>query len=101
MKQIKFTQAKKTFSMICRVEIDIKAKPETIWALLTDAKGFPDWNSTVSAIDGNIREGERIRIHVPGTSRTFKPRVSGVVANKRMTWSDGLALSFKDPAVSN
>ena len=81
--------------MVCRVEINIQARAEEIWTLLTDAKGFPGWNSTVSAIDGNIREGERIRIHVPGTSRIFKPKVSDVVDNRSMTWSDGLSFLFK------
>jgi len=94
-KQIEFAQVKNTFSMICRVEVTIHAKAENIWNLLTDAKGFSRWNSTVSAIDGNIREGERIVIHVPGTHRTFKPKVSNVVTNERMTWSNGLAPIFK------
>jgi hypothetical protein len=94
-KQIEFTQVKNTFWMICRVEINIHAKAENIWNLLTDAKGFSRWNSTVTAIDGNISEGERIIIHVPGTDRTFKPKVSCVVTNERMTWSNGLAPIFK------
>lgn len=95
MQEIEFAQAKKTFSMTCRVKINIDAKAENIWNLLTDAKRFSSWNSTVSAIDGNIREGERIRIHVPGTSRTFKPKISRVIANKCMTWSNGVASIFK------
>ena len=95
MKEIAFTQVKKTFSMVCRVEINIQAKAEVIWSLLTNAKDFPNWNSTVSRIEGQIREGQRLRIHVPGTNRTFKPRVLDVVENKRMTWSDGFAPIFK------
>jgi uncharacterized protein YndB with AHSA1/START domain len=88
-KEIEFAQVKNTFWMTCRVETKIHAKAENIWKLLTDAKRFSRWNSTVSAIDGNIQEGERIRIHVPGTNRTFKPKVSGVVVNKSMMWSNG------------
>jgi hypothetical protein len=95
MKTTRFIQEKKTFSMVCRVEIDIQAEAEIIWTILTDAKGFPRWNSTVNGIDGNIREGERIQIHVPGTHRTFRPKVLDVVANKRMIWSNGLAMIFK------
>lgn len=55
----------------------------------------PRWNSTVSGIDGEIREGARLRLHVPGTDRTFTPTVSGVVAPERMTWTGGLAPVFK------
>ncbi|HEY6978378.1 MAG TPA: SRPBCC domain-containing protein [Chitinophagaceae bacterium] len=95
MKEAKFTQIENTFSMVCRVEINIHANADVIWTLLTDAKNFPRWNSTISGIDGQIREGERLRIHVPGTNRTFKPRVLDVVANNSMTWSDGFAPIFK------
>jgi hypothetical protein len=95
MKEIESELVKNTFSMTCRVEARIAANVETIWALLTEAKGFSRWNSTVTAIDGNIREGERIRIHVPGSDRTFTPRVSGVEINKHMTWSNGVAPLFK------
>jgi len=94
-REIEYSQVKNIFSMTCRVEVAIHAKAENIWRLLTNAKGFSNWNSTVTAIDGEIREGQRIRIHVPGTARTFKPKVSGVVANKMMTWSDGVPSIFK------
>jgi hypothetical protein len=93
--EIEFAQVKRTFAMTCRVETEIQAKAENIWNLLTDAKGFSGWNSTVSSIEGNIKDGERICIHVPGTNRTFKPKVSGVVVNKFMTWSNGLAPIFR------
>ena len=81
--------------MLCGVEINIRASTETIWRLLTDAPGYPRWNSTVSRIEGRIREGERLRLHVPGTDRTFTPRVSGLVARESMTWTGGIAPIFK------
>ena len=81
--------------MTCAVEVNIRASVEIVWSLLTDAQGFSRWNSTVSAIEGHIREGERLRLHVPGTNRTFTPKVSGIVPARRMIWSDGLAPIFK------
>lgn len=95
MNAVEYTEAKKPLSMICRVKAEIHAKPEVIWQLLTDAGGFPRWNSTITGIDGEIKEGERIRIHVPGTRRTFTPRVTDVENNRRMTWSDGIAGIFR------
>ena len=83
------------FSMSCRVEATINADPATIWGLLTDARDFPRWNSTVTRIEGQIREGERLRVHAPGTDRTFKPRVSGVVPYRRMAWIGGFAPLMK------
>ncbi len=72
----------------------IQAGAETVWKLLTDVEGFRRWNSTVTGVEGQIREGERLRLHVPGTSRTFAPKVSDVVADQRMTWSGGVAPLF-------
>jgi hypothetical protein len=95
MNSPKFGQTNSAFTMTCAVEVNIRATPEIVWSLLTDAIGFPRWNSTVTAIDGQIREGERLRLHVPGTDRTFTPRVSGVVPTRRMTWSNGFNPVFK------
>jgi len=88
-------QTRRTFSLVCRVEVSIQSAPARIWLLLTDATAFHRWNSTVTAIDGEIRDGQRIRIHVPGTSRTFTPQISNVVADTRMTWSAGFAPLFR------
>jgi hypothetical protein len=81
--------------MTCRVAINIRANAERIWNLLTDAQGFPRWNSTVTSVEGEIREGQRIVVRVPGTDRKFTPKVSGVVPNQRMIWTGGFAPMFK------
>jgi hypothetical protein len=91
----KITQTRGTFSLMCRVEINILATPHRIWILLTDTPGFPRWNSTVTGIEGEIRKGGKLRLHVPGTDRAFTPTVSGFVANERMTWSGGFAPMFR------
>lgn len=88
------TQTHNTFSMVCRVEVNIRATAERIWSLLTDAKDFSRWNSTVTSIEGQIREGERLRVRVPGSDRIFTPAVSDVVPNERMTWTGGFAPVF-------
>jgi hypothetical protein len=91
----KVTQSGSAFAMSCAVQINIAAKAEAIWGLLTDAKDFPRWNSTVSSIEGEIREGVTLKLRVPNQDRTFSPKVSDVVANQRMTWSDGFAPMFR------
>ena len=65
-----------------------------IWQILTDAEGFPRWNSTVTRIEGRIAEGEKLRVHVPGTERTFAPKVSEAICGDRMTWAGGVPLLF-------
>ena len=95
MSASRFTRRSSPFSMTCAIEVAIRATPEVVWILLTDATRFPHWNSTVTRIEGRIREGSRIRIHVPGTRRTFTPTVSEVVTAQRMTWSDGIGPVFR------
>jgi len=95
MSHPRFTQTNHVAAMTCRVQANIEASADVIWSLLTDADDFPRWNSTIARIEGRIAEGERLRLHVPGTTRTFTPRVSGVVPGRRMIWSDGVAPLFK------
>jgi len=95
MSEPQITKTKSAFSLSCRVEVSIAAKPERIWDLLTDARRFPVWNSTVTSVEGDIREGGQLRLRVPGSDRTFTPRVSDVVRNERMTWTGGFAPMFK------
>lgn len=95
MTEPRVTQMRGVFSLMCRVELTIAATAERIWSLLTDANGFPRWNSTVTGVEGRISEGEKLRVHVPGTGRTFSPLVSGVVPNRCMTWTGGVFPLFK------
>jgi hypothetical protein len=95
MKTATITQARGVLWMSCRVELTIRARAGTLWRLLTNAKDFPRWNTTVASVEGQIREGERLRLHVRGTDRVFTPRVSGVVPDQRMTWTGGVSPIFK------
>ena len=90
------TKTNATFSMECTVTISIDAPPERVWALLTDAKDFPRWNSTVTKIEGTIALGEKLALQVPAAqARTFTPKVTELETARRMVWSDGMAPMFK------
>jgi len=91
------TKTATAFRMECAVSISIKATPERIWALLTNADEFPKWNSTVTSLRGPITKGTKLELRVPlAPKRVFKPRVTELDAStKRMVWSDGAAPMFK------
>jgi uncharacterized protein YndB with AHSA1/START domain len=73
-----------------RVGVSIAAEPEVVWALLTDAAGFPTWNSTVTSIDGTIAKGEQIELKATiDPKRTFELTVSTFEPNQTMVWEDG------------
>ena len=54
MKRAIITQSRSTFSMTCGVALNIRVSAATIWSLLTDADGFPRWNSTVTRVEGRF-----------------------------------------------
>lgn len=90
------TKTETAFRMEYSVAVTIRAKPEVIWKRLTDAKGFPAWNSTVTSIEGEIAKGQKLTIRVPiAPGRAFTPKVAELEPNQRMVWSDGMAPMFK------
>jgi uncharacterized protein YndB with AHSA1/START domain len=90
------TKTKSAFRMEYAVGVTIQAPPDRVWSLLTRAEEFPRWNSTVESVEGRIAEGETIKVRAKSApGRTFKLKVSDVVPNERMTWSDGMAPMFK------
>src|SRR3979490_1563580 len=75
--------------------IMIRARSETVWALLTDAAGYPQWNSTVEKIDGRIAAGEKVTVHAKATpGRAFPLRVTAFVPPQRMVWTGGMPLGL-------
>lgn len=85
-----------TFRQSCSVSCDIQAAPEKIWALLTDARRFPSWSSTVTSLEGDIALGQKLALKVPlDPKRTFTPKVTKLEPATEMVWSDGFAPMFK------
>ena len=64
---------RKTFSRETSVSNTIQADPAIVWALLTHASDFPRWNSTVTSMKGEIREGGTVELKsILDDKRTFK-----------------------------
>jgi hypothetical protein len=90
------TTTARAFRRSCAITIAVRATPDRIWALLTDAAGFPRWNSTVTSIDGPIAAGARLAVRVPAApTRVFKPRVTRFEPGRAMVWRDGFAPMFQ------
>ncbi len=89
----KAVKTKKSFRMIYEVGISINATPKTIWAILTNAPDFHNWNTTIDSIEGNIALNEAIKLHAKiAPNRTFKMKVSEFNPSSKMVWSDGNAM---------
>jgi len=83
------TTTKKTFSRETSVSTTIFAGRAIVWALLTHASDIPRWNSTVTSIKGEIREGGSIELKSTlDEKRTFKLKVKEFIPEKRLVWGD-------------
>ena len=75
--------------------LSIRATPETVWAILTDASRWTEWNTTVDKIEGTIALGNKVTVYAkisPG--RAFPVKVAVLDAPKRMVWSGGMPLGL-------
>ncbi|MGI9529536.1 MAG: SRPBCC family protein [Acidimicrobiia bacterium] len=73
----------------------IEAPADRLWALLTNASGYTDWNPTIVSLDGAIEDGSTIAlVSTLNPNRTFKLKVSDVNAPRSMVWSDGMPLGL-------
>jgi hypothetical protein len=73
----------------------IEAPPEKIWALLTNAAGYPEWDPGVDHIEGRIAPGEKLTAFTklnPG--RAFPAKVTSFEPGRRMTWTGGMPLGL-------
>ncbi|MEP7267308.1 MAG: SRPBCC domain-containing protein [Saprospiraceae bacterium] len=82
---------KKTFSRETAVSIDIQADKSIIWMLLTNARDFTRWNTTIISIEGNMGKGEKIRLKSKlDPKREFKLKVKEFEPESRLVWGDAM-----------
>jgi len=78
-----------------RATTTIRATPEKIWKLLTDAAGYASWNTTVDKVEGRIAYGEKVTVYPKGASgRAFPAKVTQFEPNASMTWSGSTPLGL-------
>jgi hypothetical protein len=77
--------------------VGIRATPETVWAILTNAPGYADWNPEINRVDGRIALGEKIKAHVVlhgGKVQPVSVRVTTLEPMRRMVWTGGMPLGL-------
>jgi hypothetical protein len=73
----------------------IQASPETIWAILTNAPAYPEWNPVADRIEGRIALGEKVTAYTklrPG--QAFPATVTEFVPGRKMVWTGGMPLGL-------
>ena len=73
----------------------IQQSPEKVWAVLTHAAAWPEWDPSCERIEGRVALGEKIRAFSklsPG--RAFPVKVTEFVPHQKMTWTGGMPLGL-------
>lgn len=74
---------------------NIKASPDTIWTIITDAPHYPDWDPGVIRIEGTIAPNEKITAYSKiSPDRAFPVKVVEFVPGQKMVWSSGMPLGL-------
>jgi len=73
----------------------IEASPDAVWSILTDAPGYPAWDSGIRRVEGRIAPGERIKvISEVNPGRAFPVKVTEFTPGHKMTWTGGMPLGL-------
>lgn len=76
----------------------INAPSSTVWDIVTDSGNFEVWDSGITAVTGELRNGGTIRVRTRhGGNRSIRLRVEQI-PGEVMTWAGGLPMrlgSFK------
>jgi uncharacterized protein YndB with AHSA1/START domain len=73
----------------------IEARPDEVWAVLTDGDRWSSWDSGVTEVQGRIQAGEKITVRseaAPG--RAFPVKVTGFDAPRRLEVTGGMPLGL-------
>jgi hypothetical protein len=73
----------------------IAARPETIWAILSDAPAYSDWDSGVVKVEGRIAPQEKLKITSEvNPKRAYPIKVTEFSPCERMAWTGGMPLGL-------
>jgi hypothetical protein len=73
----------------------IVADPDTVWAILTDGRGYTTWDSGVDRLEGSIVPGGKVKVTSSANpDRAFPVTVTEFKPSRSMTWSGGMPLGL-------
>jgi hypothetical protein len=67
-----------------KTSITINASKEKLWKILIDFENYPEWNSFIKSVTGDVKVGGQIKIKLQGM--TFKPNVLIFNENTELKW---------------
>jgi hypothetical protein len=77
-------------SIVVTTTIDISARPEQVWGVLSDFSSYGDW-SNFSRIDGRPQLGRKLKMRMAGF--WFTSTVTALAEGRELQWSASLVSS--------
>ena len=73
----------------------IGATPERVWDVLADTSSWPDWDSGVVRVEGELERGRRITVvSALNPKRAYPVTVAELEPGHGMTWRGGMPLGL-------
>jgi hypothetical protein len=75
--------------------IDIDARPERVWQVLTDLSVYPEWNPFILRAEGRVQVGDGLTLRmrpVGGRAATFRPTVVEATEPTHLRWKGRLGV---------
>jgi hypothetical protein len=73
----------------------IAATPDAIWAILTDAPAYSDWDSGVLGLEGNVAPGEKLKVRSEvNPKRSYPVKITRFEPGRAMDWTGGMPLGL-------
>lgn len=74
---------------------EINATPDVVWAHLSSAQDFANWDPDVTQFEGEIGLNQKFTIHTKvNPDRAFSVTCTEFVPNEKMVWSSGMPLGL-------
>jgi len=72
----------------------INTSPETIWKILTDAGGYPNWDMSMDHIEGKLAPGETVKFFTKLSAQAFPVKVKSFEPRRKMILTSGMPLGL-------
>jgi hypothetical protein len=73
----------------------IAAAPDAVWAVLTDAPAYADWDSGVRRVEGRIAPGEKLKVTSEvDPKRAYPVKVTRFEPGRALAWTGGMPLGL-------
>ena len=73
----------------------IAAEPDAVWAILTDAAGYSQWDSGVVRVEGTVAPGEKLEVTSEvDPKRAYPVKITRFEPGRAMAWTGGVPLGL-------